>query len=202
MFRFFLLSFFGITFTAFAADRIAPPAQEARAYAAVDIHADEKVAVAAEPCDTVQRCPFFREHYQEKDFFPIRIVITNDSDHTLTLDEVRVHFISSNNDRIPAATEMELYRRLTVYWRSYRAVESNIALDFDQFGFRSTLVAPHSTVSGYLIYDLEGIKQPFSTGQIYVKEVMVFDKKGNRELYAFEIPLAKYSPPVSGTKKP
>ncbi|QEE27602.1 hypothetical protein FTW19_06060 [Terriglobus albidus] len=202
MFRFFLLSFFGITSTAFAADRIAPPPQEARVYAAVDIHAEEKVAIAAEPCDTVQRCPFFREHYQVWDFFPIRIIITNDSDRTLTLDEVRMHFISSHNDRIPAATEMEVYRRITAYRRNTRAIESNIALDFDQFGFRSTLVAPHSTASGYLLYDLEGIKQPFSTGQIYVKEVMVFDKKGNRELYAFEIPLAKYVPPVSGTKKP
>ena len=202
MFRFFLLSFLGITSTAFAADHIAPPPQEARAYAAVDIHAEEKVAIAAEPCDTVQRCPFFREHYQVWDFFPIRIIITNDSDRTLTLDEVRMHFISSHNDRIPAATEMEVYRRITAYRRNKRAIESNIALDFDQFGFRSTLVAPHSTVSGYLLYDLEGIKQPFSTGQMYVKEVMVFDKKGNRELYAFEIPLAKYVPPVSGTKKP
>ena len=202
MFRFFLLSFLGITSTAFAADHIAPPPQEARAYAAVDIHAEEKVAIAAEPCGAVQRCPFFREHYQVWDFFPIRIIITNDSDRTLTLDEVRMHFISSHNDRIPAATEMEVYRRITAYRRNTRAIESNIALDFDQFGFRSTLVAPHSTVSGYLLYDLEGIKQPFSTGQMYVKEVMVFDKKGNRELYAFEIPLAKYVPPVSATKKP
>jgi hypothetical protein len=202
MFRFFLLSFLCISSTAFAADHIAPPAQEARVYAAVDIHAEEKVAIAAESCDTVQRCPFFREHYQEKGFFPIRIIITNDSDRTLTLDEVRVHFISSNNDRIPAATEMEVYRRLTVYRRNYRVVETNIALDFDQFGFRSTLVAPHTTVSGYLVYDLEGIKQPFSTGQIYVKEVMAFDKKGNKELFAFEIPLAKYVPPMARTQKP
>ncbi|WP_263419777.1 GIY-YIG nuclease family protein [Terriglobus albidus] len=202
MFRFFLLSFLGITSIAFAADRIAPPAHEARAYAAVDIQADEKVAIAAEPCDVVQRCPFFREHYQEWDFFPIRIIITNDSDHTLTLDEVRMHFISSNNDRIPAATEMEVYRRITAYRRNPRAIESNLALDFEQFGFRSTLVAPHSTVSGYLIYDLQRIKQPFSTGQMYVKQVMVFDKKGNRELYAFEIPLAKYVPPVSSAQKP
>ena len=43
---------------------------------------------------------------------PVRVIFTNDSDAPLDLNEVRMQFISANNDKIPAATLDDIHRRL------------------------------------------------------------------------------------------
>src|ERR1019366_2622856 len=100
-------------FAARAADKkSAPPAKSAAEYAANDPHPDEHVTIAAEPCDDPKQCPFFRLVYIQHGLLPVRVVITNDSDRALSLEDARMQFISANNDKIPAATEDDINRRL------------------------------------------------------------------------------------------
>ncbi|MEO6804412.1 MAG: hypothetical protein ABI197_14330 [Granulicella sp.] len=187
-----------------AADRKAPPAKPATQYAAFETHADEHVTVAAEPCDEPKNCSFFRLEYIQHGFIPIRVIVTNDGDTALSLDDARFQFISVNNDKIPAATDDEINRRLfstkqamgtkipliplTIH---HPPVDKKITQDNADFGFNSTVVKAHSTLAGYLFYDIRGLDDPALKGaELYVKEIQTLD--GKHQLFAFSVPLDKW----------
>lgn len=188
-----------------AADhKTAPPARPATEYAAFDTHAQEHVTVAAEPCDDPKQCSFFRLEYVQHGFIPVRVIVTNDTDRALTLDDARMQFLSVNNDKIPAATDDEINRRLfstksamgtkipiipiTIH---HPPVDKKITQDGDDFGFKGTVVNAHSTLAGYLFYDVRGLDDPALKGaELYVKQVHSLD--GKQELFAFTIPFDKW----------
>lgn len=189
-----------------AADKKAPPAKPANQYPAFDAHPNEHVAIAADPCDDTKDCPFFRLPYASHSLIPVRVIITNDSDTALTLDDARIQFISANNDKIPAATLGDINRRLfsmrnakgtkipiipipiTIH---HAPVDKKITQDDADFGFQSTVVNPHTTLAGYLFYDVKQLDDPPLKGaEIYVKMIHTLDNK--HELFAFTIPLDKW----------
>jgi hypothetical protein len=192
----------------YAADKKAPPAKPAGQYPAFDTHPNEKVTVAADPCDDPKDCSFFRLPYLQHGFLPIRVVFTNDGDAPLSLDDARIQFISANNDKIPAATDDDLQRRLFTLKSATgrkiplplplppitihgKPVDKQITKDSDDFGFQGTTVEPHSSLSGYLFYDIRGLDDPVLKGaQLYVKMVHTLD--GKKQLFSFNIPFDKW----------
>lgn len=96
-----------------AADHSAPPIAPASSFPAVDIHADEKVAIAAEPYETRDKASFFRADYLKYGFMPIRLIVTNDGDRPISLKDARIHFITAAGDRIPAAEPEDIERAAT-----------------------------------------------------------------------------------------
>jgi hypothetical protein len=196
--------------TSLAADkpRKAPPAKPANQYAAFDAHPKEQVTVAAEPCNDPKDCDFFRLPYVQHGFVPVRVIFTNDSDTALSLDDVRIQFISANNDKIPAATDDDINRRLfsthsamgtkvplvplTIH---HPPVDKKITEDDNDFGFNTTTVQPHSTLAGYLFYDVRPLDEyPLKGAELYVKMVYTApDKDGNKkQLFDFNIPFNKW----------
>jgi hypothetical protein len=188
-----------------AAKHEAPPVKPANQYAAFDTHSNEHVTIAADPCNDPAQCSFFRLPYVQHGFIPVRVVITNDGDTALTITDVRIQFISAANDKVPAADLEEINRRLFNLKKSmgihlplpipitvhHEAVDKKITQDDNDFGFRSTTVNPHSTLGGYLFYDVRGIDDPPLKGaQIYVKMIHNLDNK--HELFPFTIPLDKW----------
>ncbi|MEO8734937.1 MAG: hypothetical protein ABI380_00205 [Edaphobacter sp.] len=188
-----------------AAKHEAPPVRPANQYAAFDTHSNEHVTIAADPCNDPAQCSFFRLPYVQHGFIPVRVVITNDGDTALTLTDVRIQFISAANDKVPAADLEEINRRLFNLKKSmgthlplpipitvhHEAVDKKITQDDNDFGFRSTTVNPHTTLGGYLFYDVRGIDDPPLKGaQIYVKMIHTLDNK--HELFPFIIPLDKW----------
>jgi hypothetical protein len=189
---------------AYAADKKAPPAKPANQYTAFDSHPNEHVSIAAEPCTDPKDCSFFRLPYVQHGFIPIRVIITNDGDVPLSLEEVRIQLISANHDVIPAALPDDLNRRLfstksakgtkipiipiTVH---HPPVDKKISEDDNDFGFSGTTVNSHSTLAGYLFYDVRGLDDPPLKGaELYVK--MIRTKDGSKELFAFSIPFNKW----------
>jgi hypothetical protein len=184
--------------------KTAPPAKAAGEYAANDAHVDEHVTVAAEPCDDTKSCPFFRVQYLQHGMLPIRVIVTNDSDRALTLEDARMQFITADNQKVPAATEDELNRRIFTLHSTKSIhipldpfpikrtpVDKKISDDDNDFGFRSTTVEPHATLAGYLFYDIQGLDEPALKGaQFYVKEVHTMD--GKKQLFAFSISFDKW----------
>jgi hypothetical protein len=190
----------------------APPPKPANQYAAFDAHPNEHVTVAAEPCDDPKDCDFFRLPYNSHGFLPVRVIFTNDSDNVLTLDDARIQFISVNNDKIPAATDDDIQRRLfstkSVKGREVplpmplppihlhdKPVDKQITEDDNDFGFITTTVKPHSTLAGYLLYDIHQLNdQPLKGAEIYIKMVYsVPDKSGEKkQLFDFNIPFDKW----------
>jgi hypothetical protein len=191
-----------------AADKKAPPAHPAAEYTAFDAHPTEHVTIAADPCTLPADCPFFRLPYLQHGFLPIRVVVTNDGDRALSLDDARIQFISANNDIIPAATDDDLNRRLftmksvhgtkipmpapipaiTIH---HPPVDKKILDDDTDFGFPGTVVNAHSTLAGYLFYDIRPLDDPaLKNAELYVKMVHTLDAK--QDLFAFSIPFNKW----------
>jgi hypothetical protein len=196
-----------VTDYAAAADKKAPPAKPASQYDTFDAHPKEQVIIAAEPCDDPADCKFFRLPYIQHGLIPIRVIITNDSDRALSLDDARIQFISANNDVIPAATDDDLNRRLFTVKSvagtkipmpaplpsitRHPNIDKKITQDENDFGFQGTVVNAHSTLAGYLFYDVKSLDDPALKGaQLYVKMVHTLDGKQN--LFAFSIPLDKW----------
>src|ERR1700761_2469210 len=75
-----------------------PPAKDAAMYPAVDIHQEEHVAIAAEPWNTEEKVKIFRVNYLEHQFLPIRIIVTNSGERPISLNDVRINFISAHGD--------------------------------------------------------------------------------------------------------
>ena len=189
-----------------ASKKVAPPAKAANQYIAFDTHEKEHVTIAADPCGDPKQCDFFRLPYIQHGFLPIRVVVTNDGDKPLSLDDVRIQFISENKDVIPAATLEDINRRLftkrsaqgtripglpipiTIH---HEPVDKKVTEDDNDFGFPGTIVNPHASLSGYLFYDVRDLDDPAARGaQVYVKEIKTQD--GKQQLFAFTIPLDKW----------
>ena len=182
----------------------APPAKAANTYPAFDTHPDEHVTIAADPCDDPKLCPFFRLPYIEHGLLPIRVVITNDSDRALSLDDARMQFITADEQKIPAATEDDINRRMCTYDSTTpihiplipipikrTPVDKKITQDDNDFGFQGTVVNAHTTLAGYLFYDIKDLGDPaLRHAELYVKMVHTLD--GKRELFAFSIPFDKW----------
>jgi hypothetical protein len=199
-----------------AADKKAPPAKPANQYAAFETHANEKVTVAADPCDDSKDCDFFRLPYIQHGFVAIRVIFTNDSDTPLSLADARIQFISINNDKIPAATDDDLQRRLFSTKGTAgrkvpmpmplppitlhdKPVDKSIIKDDNDFGFNGTTVDPHSTLAGYLFYDVRALPdQPLKGAELYVKMVHTLD--GKKQLFDFNIPFDKWLAAQPGAK--
>jgi len=188
----------------FAANKKAPPPRPAGQYAAFDTHVTEKVTIAADPCTDPKQCDFFRLPYIRHGFIPIRVIVTNDGDRALSLDDVRIQFISVNHDVIPAATLEDINRRLfstksamgtklpviplTIH---HAPVDKKVTADDKDFGFQGTVVNAHSTLAGYLFYDVRGLDDPPLKGaELYLKMIRTLD--GKHELFAFSIPFDKW----------
>jgi len=184
--------------------KTAPPAKSADAYPAVDAHPDEHVAIAVDPCDDPKQCPFFRLPYVQHSLLPVRVIITNDSDKPLSLDDARLQFIPARGDKVPAATDDDINRRLFTMHDAqgtkipilpitihHPPVDKKITEDEDDFGFKGTTVSPHTTVAGYLFYDIKDLDDPALKGaQLYVK--MVHSLDGKVQLFPFSIPFDKW----------
>lgn len=186
-----------------AANKSAPPAKPAAEYPAHDTHPDEQVTVAADPCVEPKDCSFFRVAYIQHGFLPVRVIFTNDSDRAISLDDARIQFISADNDKIPAATEDDLNRRIFTLKSTQpihvpmdpfpihrTAVDKKISDDDNDFGFSGTVVNPHSTLAGYLFYDIQGLDRPLKGAEIYVKMVHTLD--GKKDLFSFSVPFDKW----------
>jgi hypothetical protein len=71
------------------------------------------------------------------------------------------------------------------------------------FGFNSTTVKPHSTLAGYLFYDVRQLDEyPLKGAELFVKMVYTApDKDGNKkQLFDFNIPFDKWLAARSGQK--
>jgi len=181
-----------------------PPLPAAQ-YAAHETHSNEHVTIAALPGNTPETAPNTRLDYLAHGFLPIRVIVTNDSDQPLSLDQARILFISADNYSENAATEDDLDRGLfemkQVKGRKIplpaplppithhsKPVDQKIVADDVDFGFKTTTVAPHTTVAGWLFYDTRDLDQPILRGAtLELRKVRWADS--NKDLDRFEIPL-------------
>jgi hypothetical protein len=182
------------------------PPLAASQYPMHDAHANEHVTIAAEPGDTKDTAPHTRLDYFGHGFLPVRVIVTNDSDFAVNLDDARIHFIAADGSSIPAATDEELQRGLFTMKSATgkkiplplpvpipitvgkKNIDKDILADDNDFGFKTTTVAPHATVAGYLYYDMTNVDEPvLAHATLELRKVRF--TADNRALDSFEIPL-------------
>ena len=193
-----------LTDQASAADHLAPAAGDAVSYPAVDVHAAEQVAIAADPYNTPSKISIFRVDYLKYGFMPIRIIVTNNGDKPISLVDAHINFITAAGDKIPTAEAPDVERRIDKVKRpdsGYKLplphIGSNklgsklkdIEADFSAFEYSAVEVEPHTTRAGFLFYDLGGIANPLVGGKLSLSTLR---NAAGKELFYFEIPFDKY----------
>ncbi len=188
-----------------AADHTPPAVQPATEFAAVEVHADEKLAIAAEPYDTVEKMALFRVDYISHGVLPVRLIVTNNSDHPISLRDARIIYVTALGDRIPAAEPEDVERLMTSKEKAGtkiplpgplpsihlkpKASDKQIEEDFDTFEFQALVVEPHTTRAGFLFYDISGLSRPLKGAILNLRKIKDAD---GHELFYFEIPFDKY----------
>ncbi|HEU5351553.1 MAG TPA: hypothetical protein VFU55_08140 [Terracidiphilus sp.] len=192
----------------------APPVEPATTYAAVEVHRQEKVAIAAEPYDTQEKESIFRVDYLRHGIMPIRLIVTNLGDRPISLRDARIYFETPAGDMIQAAEPEDVERTMTnkermgqriplpaplpSIHRKPKGSDKEIEADFDQFEYQSLVVEPHTTRAGFLWYDVSQLDNPLPGSKLYLKELRNAD---GHQLFYFEIPFDKYLKSKSGQMK-
>jgi hypothetical protein len=184
-----------------AKDFVKPVAKPAATYPLHDQHSDEGVAAGIDPYDDPEKAQIFNVKWAEEGFLPIFLIVTNDSDQPISLSGMQAQLITSHRDKISAATNDELYRRLAHPNASrpkyplpfprtkVKGAVGKKALDeMDAAQFTAKAVEPHSTQSGFVFFDVSGISSPMEGGRFYLTGLR--DTKGGELLY-FEIHFQK-----------
>ena len=181
-----------------------PPAAHAATYPAHESHEDEKVSIAIDPLDTPDKDAIFKVKYREIGFLPIRVIISNDSDKTLMLQELKIQFITVRRDKLEPASNQDIYRRLVRPNRADKShpgmhlpfpvgkksepINKDVREEYESAQFLTVPVTPHATNSGYLFFDVNDIESPEAGAHLYLSGLKVDGK----ELFYFDIPLEKY----------
>lgn len=195
----------GLGLPAVATDHTTPPIQPATAFAAVEVHEKEKVAIAAEPYDTKEKESIFRVDYLRHGVMPVRLIVTNNGDRPISLRDARILFQTRSGDRIQAATPEDVERLMTRKEKEGgripmpgpiptiklkpKASDKDIEEDFNQFEYGALVVEAHTTRAGFLFYDVSQLADPLRGSKLHLHKVMDAD---GHELFFFEIPFDKY----------
>jgi hypothetical protein len=184
-----------------AKEFVKPAAQPAKTYSLHDQHSDEAVTAAVDPYDSAEKAQIFNVKWGEEGFLPIFLIVTNDGAQPISLADMQAQLITSHRDKLTAATNDELYRRLAHVSASgpkyplpfprtkVKGAVGKKALDeMDAAQFTAKAVEPHSTQSGFVFFDVSGISSPLAGARFYLTGLR--DAKGGELLY-FEIPFQK-----------
>ncbi|MGA3347039.1 MAG: hypothetical protein ABSC76_19480 [Terracidiphilus sp.] len=196
---------FWLALPAVASDHTPPAVQPATAFAAVEVHEDEKVAIAVEPYDTREKAAIFRVDYLSHGVMPVRLIVTNNGDRPISLRDARILFYTADGNKIQAAEPEDVERLMTRKERQGtkiplpaplpsiktkpKAGDKEIEQDFDTFEYQALVVEPHSTRAGFLFYDVSDLDHPLDGASLRLRELRDAD---GRELFYFEIPFEKY----------
>ena len=188
-----------------ASDHTPPPVQLATTFAAVEVHNDEKVAIAVEPYDTKEKEAIFRVDYLSHGVMPVQLIVTNNGSRPISLRDARILFLTAGGDKIQAAEPEDVERLMTRKEREGgripmpgpipaiklhpKASNKEIEQDFDTFEYGALVVEPHTTRAGFLFYDVSQLDHPLQGAKLHLHKLR--DADGN-ELFYFEIPFDKY----------
>jgi hypothetical protein len=199
------LSLFWLALPAMASDHSAPVVQPATTFAAVEVHEDEKVAIAAEPYDTKEKESIFKVDYLSHGVMPVRLIITNNGDRPISLRDARILFLTAEGEKIQAAEPEDIERLMTQKERQGskipmpgpipsiklkpKASNQEIEQDFNTFEYQALVVEAHTTRAGFLFYDVSQLDHPLKGAKLHLHKLRDAD---GQELFYFEIPFDNY----------
>ena len=199
------LSLLWLALPAAASDHTPPAVQPATSFPVVEVHDDEKVAIAVEPFDTHEKASIFRVDYLGHGVMPVRLIVTNNGTRPISLRDARILFLTAAGDKIQAAEPEDVERLMTRKEREGKKIplpgplpsikmkpkasNKEIEQDFNTFEYGALVVEPHTTRAGFLFYDVSQLDDPLQGAKLHLRKLRDADGK---ELFYFEIPFDKY----------
>lgn len=190
------------TLTLWAAKEFVPPRPEnANTYPCKDAHSNEKVTVAADLYNTSPKDNIFITNYGEDGLLPVFLVITNEGDQPIALTRMRAQLVTAGRSKLEALNNDDIFRRVAHISgsstnpgrlgpiplsgnknkKAQKQYEEILAANF-----AAEAVEPHTTKSGFLFFDVQGVREPVQGAHLYLTGIL--DGKGSELMY-FEIPL-------------
>ncbi len=191
---------------------IPPKAGNANTYASKDTHPNEHVTAAVDVYNSPPKADIFFTHFNQEGILPVFLVITNDGDQPITVNKMQAELVTPHRNKLEGLDVDDVFRRVAhIQGNSTNpnphagpiplpggTKNKKAQQQYDELmraKFTAEAVEPHSTKSGFLFFDVRGIKEPVDGGHIYLTGVR--DSNGNELMY-FEIPLTPSSAAVSG----
>jgi hypothetical protein len=182
-----------------------PAAYHANSYPARTYDEQSHLTIAADPYDTADKATIFAGDYLNSGLLPVRLIISNDGDAPVALTDLKLEFVTVNRDKlVPQRTE-DILRRLSrtnsrpdeqiqiplplPRRKPKKAVKEEVQDEIERAQFIAKAVEPHSTQSGFIFFDISGIRNPLAGTNLYVNGIR--NSKGEELIY-FEIPMEKY----------
>ena len=182
-----------------------PSAYHANSYPARTYDEQNHITLAADPYDTPDKAAIFAGDYASSGLMPVRLIISNDGDAPIALTDLKVEFVTINRDKLVPQRTQDILRKLSrtdtrpdermqvplpiPHRKQKRAVKEEVEDEIGRAQFMAKAVEPHSTQSGFLFFDVSGIRNPLAGANLYVSGIR--NSKGEELIY-FEIPMEKY----------
>ena len=187
-----------------------PPAAHARTYPLHDAHDDEKVTIAVDPYDAPDKASVFKVNYRGYSFFVVRLIVSNDSDKTLMMDDLKVEYITAKREKLQPASDTDIYRRLVKpekadnshpggmklpfpVGKKKEPLSKDVREEYESAQFLTVPVTAHATNSGFVFFDMAGMDTPGPGAHVYISGV----KAGSQQLFYFDISMGKAPEPAA-----
>jgi hypothetical protein len=182
-----------------------PSAYHANSYPARTYDPQEHITLAADPYDTADKAAIFAGDYTNSGLMPVRLIISNDGDAPIALTDLKIEFVTVMRDKLAPQRTQDILRRLSrtdtrpderieiplpiPHRKQKKAVKEEVEDEIGRAQFMAKAVEPHSTQSGFLFFDVLGIRNPLAGANLYVSGIR--NSKGDELIY-YEIPMEKY----------
>jgi hypothetical protein len=181
---------------------VAPHTENADTYPSKDAHPAEKVTAAVDVYNTSPKDDIFGTKYVQEGVLPVLLIITNSGDKPILVTKMHAEMVTASRSKLESLGVDDVFRRvahikassttpprvgpipLPTGAKNKKAQEQYQELT--KAVFIAEAVEPHTTKSGFLFFDIEGIKEPVAGAHIYLTGMR--DSTGNELMY-FEIPL-------------
>ena len=192
-----------LTTSVWAFKEFVPPRPEnANSYPSKDAHPNEKVTAAVDLYNTAPKDAIFSTKYVQEGVLPVLLIITNSGDQPVLMKQMNAELITASRSKLGMMSVDDVFRRVAHIKASSTspARVGPIPLpngtknkkaqeqyqELTKAAFVAEAVEPHATKSGFLFFDIEGIKEPVAGARLYLTGV--HDANGNELMY-FEISL-------------
>ena len=184
-------------------DFVPPRPSDATAYPCKDAHPNEHVTAAVDVYNTSPKADIFITHFSDEGILPVFLVITNDGDQPISVNNMRAELVTGRRNKLEGLDVDDVFRRVAHIKGNSTNPNPHVGpiplpggvknkkaqQQYDELTrakFTAAAVEPHSTQSGFLFFDVQGVGQPVDGAHIYLTGVR--DSNGNELMY-FEIPL-------------
>ncbi len=204
------LAFSSLALIAKDKDFVPPRAENANTYPSKDAHPTEKLTAAIDVYNSAPKDNIFITPYNQEGILPVFLIISNDGDQPITVNNMEVQLVTGRRAKLDALTTDDVFRRVAhISGNSNAPVRvgpiplsgnknKKAQKEYEEIQnakFEAQAVEPHTTKSGFVFFDVEGVKQPLEGSHVYLTGVR---DAGGAELMYFEIPVSPSNAATGG----